>query len=214
MLYPNGTTTEPASTDQFGPRKPVHTPNGTTGKFHYGADYVDVGPVHAIDAGVVEAAGAVAGWEAHGLMVLIRHSWGWSRYSHLDAVNVRVGDQGAEGQVLGPEGDSGAALGRHLHLQVHVGGASNAHAIDPRPFLRNHLARPATQTANTNPGGIETMLIAKVNHGNIRGNFLIIPNGTGKPSALGLAGNAGFSGLPTVDINEFSEAFWKAVSLV
>ena len=58
------------------------------------------------------------------------------------------------------------------------------------------------------------MYIARVNHGNQRGSFLITPQGNGQPTALGLAADAQYSGFPVVDINQFSDSFWKTVRLV
>ena len=63
------------------------------------------------------------------------------------------------------------------------------------------------------PQEVEDMaFIANVSVGNPQGAFLIIPNGDGLPSAVGLGGGATWS-LPSVDIRDFPEAFWASVVL-
>ncbi|MCW2736350.1 M23 family metallopeptidase [Nocardioides sp.] len=48
-------------------------------------------------------------------------------YNHASSYNVGVGDQVAEGQVIGYEGDTGWSTGCHLHFTVMV----NGQAVDP-----------------------------------------------------------------------------------
>ncbi len=60
----------------------------------------------------------------HGLSIL-------SFYMHLSRIDVNVGDAVARGQIIGLSGDTGYALGPHLHLTIRIRGVS----IDPMTFL-------------------------------------------------------------------------------
>ena len=54
----------------------------------------------------------------YGNQVIIKHSDGTtSSYSHLSKINAEVGDQVAQGQVIGKVGKTGNATGPHLHLE-------------------------------------------------------------------------------------------------
>jgi murein DD-endopeptidase MepM/ murein hydrolase activator NlpD len=77
-------------------------------------------PIVAADGGIVTH----AGWsnDGYGNMVMIRHSNGlYTLYGHLNVVNVRVGMQVAQGQLLGLEGSTGNSTGPHLHFEVRWG---------------------------------------------------------------------------------------------
>jgi murein DD-endopeptidase MepM/ murein hydrolase activator NlpD len=56
---------------------------------------------------------------AYGLTVLLEHSDGVrTRYAHLSAADVSVGDRVLQGQEIGRVGQSGRATGPHLHFEV------------------------------------------------------------------------------------------------
>ena len=109
----DGTLTSP-----FGPR---------WGRLHGG---IDVGapigtPVTAPRGGVVIAAGS---YGELGLMVELDHGEGWtSRYGHLSAIEVAVGDALAVDEALGQVGTTGNATGPHLHWEIRQDGIP----IDP-----------------------------------------------------------------------------------
>jgi hypothetical protein len=74
-------------------------------------------PVIAADRGVVIR----SGWnsQGYGLFVVIDHNIDYvTLYSHLQDVEVAVGDVVAKGQVLGTVGSSGNSTGPHLHFEV------------------------------------------------------------------------------------------------
>lgn len=139
MLYPNGSTNEPAISSNYGPREPIWTSGGWTSSFHYGTDYVGVGTVRAIADGVVRGVGVLSGWGGAGNQVLIEHDGFWSRSFHLASTSVSVGQRVSEGQGIGVEGSTGNVTGKHLHLQIHVGGTGNSNAVDPRAFIAARL---------------------------------------------------------------------------
>jgi murein DD-endopeptidase MepM/ murein hydrolase activator NlpD len=98
---------------------------------HTGIDFRgEIGePIHATAAGRV----TVAGWSGgYGKMVEIDHGHGLvTRYGHLSAIDVSVGDTVRIGQVVGRLGSTGRSTGPHLHYETRVDGE----AVDPQKFL-------------------------------------------------------------------------------
>jgi murein DD-endopeptidase MepM/ murein hydrolase activator NlpD len=100
--------------------------------FHTGIDFRgDTGdPARATAAGTVTIAGRDGGY---GLMVEVDHGNGLStRYAHLSAIGVSVGDRVAAGGVVGRVGSTGRSTGPHLHYETRIKGEP----VDPQRFLR------------------------------------------------------------------------------
>jgi murein DD-endopeptidase MepM/ murein hydrolase activator NlpD len=90
-------------------------------------------PVHATAAGTVTHAAWNGGY---GKMVEVDHGNGLAtRYAHLSAVEVHVGDKVRIGQMVGRLGSTGRSTGPHLHYETRVDGE----AVDPQKFLRAGL---------------------------------------------------------------------------
>jgi murein DD-endopeptidase MepM/ murein hydrolase activator NlpD len=90
-------------------------------------------PVRATANGTVTMAGTNGGY---GKMVELEHRNGLStRYAHLSAIDVRVGQSVKIGQVIGKLGSTGRSTGPHLHYETRVDGE----AVDPQKFLRAGL---------------------------------------------------------------------------
>jgi murein DD-endopeptidase MepM/ murein hydrolase activator NlpD len=71
----------------------------------------------------------------YGNLVTLRHENGFeTRYAHLSAVDVSIGDVVEAGQDVGKVGTTGYSTGPHLHFEVRHGGE----AVDPAPFLPLH----------------------------------------------------------------------------
>jgi murein DD-endopeptidase MepM/ murein hydrolase activator NlpD len=86
--------------------------------------------VRATAAGVVSVAGPNGGY---GNMIEIDHGGGMAtRYAHLSAINVTLGQQISPGAVIGRVGSTGRSTGPHLHYEVRIDGE----AVDPARFLR------------------------------------------------------------------------------
>lgn len=86
-------------------------------------------PVSAAAAGTITHAGPAG---TYGNLVTVRHENGFeTRYAHLSAVDVQVGDHVAAGQDVGKVGTTGYSTGPHLHFEVRQDGQ----AIDPAPLL-------------------------------------------------------------------------------
>ena len=94
----------------------------------------DVGePVHATATGRVSIAGREGGY---GNMVEISHGNGLAtRYGHLSAIDVKVGQTVRIGEVIGKIGSTGRSTGPHLHYETRI----NGEAVDPQKFLRAGL---------------------------------------------------------------------------
>jgi murein DD-endopeptidase MepM/ murein hydrolase activator NlpD len=87
-------------------------------------------PVRATAAGKVVSAGWAGGY---GRMVEIDHGNGLAtRYGHLSAIRVKVGDHIKIGQIVGAVGSTGRSTGPHLHYETRIHGE----AVDPQRFLR------------------------------------------------------------------------------
>jgi murein DD-endopeptidase MepM/ murein hydrolase activator NlpD len=100
--------------------------------FHTGIDFRgDTGdPARATAAGTVTIAGRDGGY---GLMVEVDHGNGLAtRYAHLSAISVSVGDRVAAGGVVGRVGSTGRSTGPHLHYETRIKGEP----VDPQRFLR------------------------------------------------------------------------------
>jgi len=99
---------------------------------HTGLDFrAEIGdPARATAAGTV----TIAGWNAgYGKMVEVDHGNGLAtRYAHLSAIDVQVGDKISIGQVVGRVGTTGRSTGPHLHYETRIDGEP----VDPTKFLR------------------------------------------------------------------------------
>jgi murein DD-endopeptidase MepM/ murein hydrolase activator NlpD len=99
---------------------------------HTGLDFrADIGePARATAAGTVTMAGRNGGY---GNMVEVDHGNGFAtRYAHLSAIDVEVGQTVRIGQIVGKTGSTGRSTGPHLHYETRVDGE----AVDPQKFLR------------------------------------------------------------------------------
>jgi len=99
---------------------------------HTGLDFrADIGEAaRATAAGTVTMAGRNGGY---GNMVEVDHGNGFAtRYAHLSAIDVEVGQTVRIGQIVGKTGSTGRSTGPHLHYETRVDGE----AVDPQKFLR------------------------------------------------------------------------------
>jgi len=87
-------------------------------------------PVRATANGTVTTAGWSGGY---GNMVELDHGNGFAtRYGHMSAIDVKVGQQVKIGQIVGRLGSTGRSTGPHLHYETRIDGE----AVDPQRFLR------------------------------------------------------------------------------
>jgi murein DD-endopeptidase MepM/ murein hydrolase activator NlpD len=69
----------------------------------------------------------------YGNMVEVDHGNGvTTRYAHLSAILVTVGQVLAKGAVVGRAGSTGRSTGPHLHYEVRLDGE----AVDPMRFIK------------------------------------------------------------------------------
>jgi murein DD-endopeptidase MepM/ murein hydrolase activator NlpD len=101
-------------------------------------DGIDIGSlrsltVTAAHGGRVLHVGYTTGFEGYGNIVDVEVAPGVETlYAHLSAMNVQIGDEVHEGQVLGTAGCTGLCSGTHLHFEVRVDGTP----VDPLHYLR------------------------------------------------------------------------------
>lgn len=110
-------------TSGFGPR---------WGRMHEGQDLAGAHgtPIYATADGVVSHAGWAGGY---GRLIKIKHEFGIeTRYAHLSAIRVQVGQRVSRGDRIGDMGNSGRSTGTHLHYEVRVGGK----AINPMRYIK------------------------------------------------------------------------------
>ena len=109
-------------TSGFGPR---------WGRMHSGMDFAGARgtPIHTTADGVVTFAGRQSGY---GNLIKIQHPFGFeTRYAHLNAIGVKLGDRVSRGDRIGDMGTTGRSTGVHLHYEVRRHGT----AVNPATFI-------------------------------------------------------------------------------
>ena len=122
-------TTNPALSSSYGVRFDPFTHRPA---FHSGLDFPGafMTPIMATAPGVISFTGVRSGY---GNVVEIDHGNGFkTRYAHLQAASVKVGQRVAIGQRVGAMGSTGRSTGPHLHYEVWV----NGRAQNPNRFLK------------------------------------------------------------------------------
>lgn len=102
------------------------------GRLHAGTDFAGpIGtPIYATADGVVTHAGWSSGY---GRLIKVQHDFGIeTRYAHLNAIKVSVGERVSRGERIGDMGNSGRSTGPHLHYEVRVGGDP----VNPMTYIR------------------------------------------------------------------------------
>jgi len=94
----------------------------TFGPNHHGVDLGAIGgePVFAMHDGTITE----AGWSnvGYGFTVVISGDKWWSRYAHLQEIDVQVGQTVTAGVTIGLANSTGNSTGNHLHLEIKRGG--------------------------------------------------------------------------------------------
>ena len=96
-------------------------------RFHYGADFASNPgtPILAPAQGTVIMADTL---NIRGNSVMIDHGWGiFTVYSHMNEIQVQLGQNVERGQTIGTVGNTGRTTGAHLHWELWVNGV----VVDP-----------------------------------------------------------------------------------
>ena len=89
-------------------------------------------PIYVTAPGVVSFAGQRSGY---GNTVEVDHGHGFkTRYGHLSAISVSVGQQVAVGQRIGAMGSTGRSTGTHLHYETWMNGRPQ----NPLRFIKRY----------------------------------------------------------------------------
>lgn len=112
------------------------------------------GVVHTVMQGCVEGNTQCNG--GAGNFVVIDHKNGYfTRYLHLDTINVKKGQTVKVGQKIGTEGNTGYSTGAHLHFEVRTdAGFGMQGSKDPAPYLNGKLAFPDAPNGTATKVGI------------------------------------------------------------
>lgn len=95
------------------------------------------GPIYATGDGLVSWVGDKSGY---GETVEVTHESGLiTRYAHLSAAIVKVGDRVGKGQQIARVGTTGRSTGPHLHFEV----VRNGQSVNPTSYLRQVSSRTA-----------------------------------------------------------------------
>jgi len=101
--------------------------------FHTGVDLINEAKddkVHPVKPGVVVMASVHS---TYGNTVVVRHSNGIeSLYAHLASMMVKVGEAVTTETLIGYVGNTGVSTGKHLHLEILVGG----YPVNPQKVIR------------------------------------------------------------------------------
>jgi murein DD-endopeptidase MepM/ murein hydrolase activator NlpD len=102
------------------------------GRLHAGVDMAGPTgtPIYAPADGVITH----AGWQSgYGRLITIKHEFGIeTRYGHLSATRVQVGQRVSRGERIGDMGNTGRSTGPHLHYEIRVSGKP----IDPMIYIK------------------------------------------------------------------------------
>jgi hypothetical protein len=118
-----------------------------TGKFGEGrGDHTHAGldfgvpsntAILSMAGGTVSQVVGGGGGGGYGNFVIVDHGNGLTtRYAHLNAARVQVGQQVTAGTMIGMSGSTGKSSGPHLHFEVMQGGKP----VDPTPYLAGGAA--------------------------------------------------------------------------
>ncbi len=111
-------------------------------------------PIYATADGTV----AEAGWNngGYGNLVKLEHGRGIeTRYGHLSAVFVRLGQRVKRGDVIARMGSTGRSTGSHLHYEVRIDGR----AVNPVPFMRSTDYLVAIRSKNGTSGSMDQVAL-------------------------------------------------------
>ncbi|GAA0467589.1 M23 family metallopeptidase [Alkalibacillus silvisoli] len=115
-------------TSEYGYRSDPFT---STEAYHSGIDLADGWgtEIYATGDGIVSFAGRDGGY---GLSVIIDHPNSYeTRYAHLGELDVEVGEQVQQGDLIGLMGSTGRSTGVHLHYEIIRSGET----VDPYPYM-------------------------------------------------------------------------------
>ncbi|WP_424185174.1 M23 family metallopeptidase [Actinokineospora sp. G85] len=136
--------------------------SGQTRTNHSPANAIDFNRTNDEGDPVVASAGgtvtrvADTGSTSYGRWIEIDHGSGWrSRYAHLSAQRVSVGQSVSRGQTIGNVGNTGGSTGAHLHFEQLLNGAAQRIVFNGAQALywgtKNYTSNNGCGGGSTNP---------------------------------------------------------------
>jgi len=137
-------STRDVITSKFSPKRTITVNGVTQTRPHTGIDLVVVSKsspkiCSALSGKVIVA---TAGSTGYGNYVVLEHNLEdgtkiYTLYGHMihNSIQVAVGDEVAQGQILGTMGSTGNSTGSHLHFEVRIGENLSSKTVDPFPYL-------------------------------------------------------------------------------
>jgi hypothetical protein len=141
---------------------------GQTRTNHSPARSVDFNRANDLGDTVVASAGGTVtrvgneGNTSYGRWIEIAHPGGWrTRYAHLSAQLVHVGQSVSRGQSIGRVGSTGGSTGPHLHFEERLNGVAVSATFDGRTALYYGTRNYTSQ--NKCGGGSSSGVVGRVN---------------------------------------------------
>jgi murein DD-endopeptidase MepM/ murein hydrolase activator NlpD len=98
-------------------------PHDHSKKMHWGLDFTASTGTNVYATGNGKVIAIEQKKWGYGNCIVVDHGYGYkSRYAHLSAFNVKLGDKISRGQIIGLVGSTGKSTGPHLHYEVEKNG--------------------------------------------------------------------------------------------
>ncbi len=139
----------------FGMRR---DPYSKAKKMHLGIDFatpIGTEVLATADGDVAKVIKATTGYGNH---IIIDHGTDYqTRYAQLSQMQVKVGDQVKQGQVIALSGNSGQSNGPHLHYEVY----KNEVAVDPAGYINNYDLKKYVLLEKSKEADVEETVLEK-----------------------------------------------------
>ena len=112
-------------------------PHYHTKKMHWGLDFTASKGTNIYASGNGKIVLIEQKKWGYGNSIIVDHGYGYrTRYAHLNAFNVKLGDKVMRGQVIGYVGNTGKSTGPHLHYEVE----KNGKKVNPTHYFHADLS--------------------------------------------------------------------------
>jgi murein DD-endopeptidase MepM/ murein hydrolase activator NlpD len=107
-----------------------------TKRMHWGLDFTASTGTNVYSSGNGKVVSIERKKWGYGNSIVIDHGYGFkSRYAHLNAFNIKLGDVVSRGQIIGFVGNTGKSTGPHLHYEIE----KNGKKVNPIHYFHSDL---------------------------------------------------------------------------